>query len=114
MRRISITHRYDPEMDRTTWRGYNPTFFKPSAFGKAIGEARVTNQRRVAIENRKKAPTREAREDAERHCEETVRRVVQALEMALAHLGDVGFRKIAVKLGVATGTVQRVRAEMAV
>src|SRR6516225_3572260 len=30
------------------------------------------------------------------------------------HKGDLGIRKIAVKLGVATGTVQRVRAEMAV
>jgi DNA invertase Pin-like site-specific DNA recombinase len=44
-------------------------------------------------------------------------RIDAALEASIRkalHKGDLGIRKIAVKLGVATGTVQRVRAEMAV
>jgi DNA invertase Pin-like site-specific DNA recombinase len=44
-------------------------------------------------------------------------RIDAALEASIRkalHKGDLGIRKIAVKLGVATGTVQRVRAARAI
>jgi hypothetical protein len=93
MRRERIQHEYDPALDATTWRGYNPTKFRPSSDpikrGLALGKISAASR---AL-HRKNRPGHEAkrvaRENAEKAAEETVRLVVGALEMALTQLNEI-------------------------
>ena len=93
MRQFRLGYAYDPEMDPATWKGYKPQpwHLRPKWKQEAQSHKTAKATKANAAKRRdSRADHRQRREEAEQGLAETVRRAVQALEMGMAHLKEVG------------------------
>lgn len=93
MRRVSQGHRYDPEMDKMTWPGFNPARFAnkkadPLKKAFALGKMKATLSVKAAKAKPDKDRKQESRETAETNAAEAVERAVSILEFSLAELSQ--------------------------
>lgn len=93
MRRVSNGHRYDPEMDRMTWRGFNPAKFAnknkdPLKKAFALGKMKATISVKATKAKSDKDRKQESRETAEANAADAIERAVSILEFSLAELSQ--------------------------
>lgn len=91
MRRISVSAKYDPACDPTTWDGYNPTKMPPPPQWRSeLWHHKGVHAAAAKANAKRPLAARERREAAEQRLADLVRTVVSALEFNMSELMEIG------------------------